>query len=171
MNPNPASVDAHAFCAAWNAGEAGSSPVEGPTLMPAPPFAPNVGSGKLVSPCVRMHCENFSIACFRAADSGGGCPPFGKSDRQLCIADWNAGELTATPLTLRCGPEPERWLCWISNPPRPLPPGSGKLDTPCVRMHCANLSPAAAFSVEALFAGEEEPHAASARPAPSTATK
>jgi hypothetical protein len=55
-----------------------------------------------------MHRENWSIAVFLAADSGGGWPPFGSLDRQLCIADSNAGALTLTPLTVIEEPEPAR---------------------------------------------------------------
>lgn len=124
------------------------------------PPEPNVGSGKFVSPCSRMHRENWSIAAFRAADRGGGCPPFGSCERQLLIADWNAGPLTLTPLTLSEGPEPARCEAWIWIPPLPLPAGSGKLGTPCDRMQFANLTIRSGLA--ALVAGSwDEPHAAS----------
>jgi hypothetical protein len=39
-------------------------------------LAANTGSGEFGTPCVRMHCENFSAACFLASVSGGlGRPP------------------------------------------------------------------------------------------------
>ena len=113
MKPKPAPVGLHAFCAAWNAGERGLIPLEDPMSIPTPPFAPNVGSGKLGTPCERMHWENLSIAAFWLADSGCGCPPFGRYERQLCIADWNAGAETLTPLTVIDAPEPARCDCWI----------------------------------------------------------
>ena len=112
MKPIPAPVvEAHAFCAAWNVGDRGLIPLEGPKRRPMPPFEPNVGSGKFVTPCERMHCEKRSSAARRLADSGGGWPPFGRYERQLCIADWNAGALTATPFTVIDVPEPAICFC------------------------------------------------------------
>lgn len=94
-------------------------------LIPAP-CELNVGSGKFVIPCARMHCENLSACWRRAADSGGALPPLGSFERHVCIADRNASELTVTPLT-----EVDPGVCWICSPWV----RSGKLDTPCARMH------------------------------------
>jgi hypothetical protein len=107
-----------------------------------------------------MHRANWSIADFRAADSGGGWPPLGSSDRQLCIADLNAGALTLTPFTVIDEPEPTRADDWISIPPLPLLPGSGKLGTPCARMHFAKATILSVFAA-LVDASEDEPHAAS----------
>lgn len=133
-------------------------PLCGRTERPIRPPGPNAGSGKFGSPWVRMHWENFSIAARWLADSAGGRPPFGSFEWQACIALWNFGELTATPLTLREPPDPT--FCWIWMPPVPLLPGSGKLGTPLARMHFANVtiwSRAAARLVD----GDDEPQAAS----------
>jgi hypothetical protein len=151
-----------AFWAAWNAGEFGSIP---PLLLSCSwtPPPPNVGSGKPEIPCARMHCENWSICCRRAAESCRGLPPFGSFERHACIADWNAGPLTLTPLTL----VPFGDAC-TSIPPLPFAPGSGKLGTPCVRMHEANCSAlawlagsAAPVPVPPLEFDADEPQAAS----------
>jgi hypothetical protein len=90
-------------------------------------------------------------------------------ERQVCIADWNAGELTDTPLTVIDPPEPAR--CWISSPPWPLEPGSGKFGTPCERTHCANASMSARLPPAALwFDEDDDPHAPSAKPPAATAS-
>jgi hypothetical protein len=110
-----------------------------------------------------MHRENLSIAARRAADSGGGRPPFGSFDWQLRIADWNAGASTDTPLTFNDGPEPARWLCWICRPPPPLLDGSGKFGTPWARMHCAYARKSEALTADTVAREPDEPHAASPR--------
>jgi hypothetical protein len=161
------------FWAAWNAGELGSIPLPGPpmrTLTPPPGPVPIVGSGKFDTPCARMQLDIASasarILALCAAD---GTPPFGMNLRHVCIADWNAGALTATPSTLSDAPDPARWLDWIAKPPLPLLPGSGKLGTPLARMHFANAIGefVVAEAKEAEEAGDlpgaELPQAASSR--------
>ncbi len=113
-----------------------------------------------------MHRENASIWLRRAADSGGGWPPFGRYDLHACIADWKAGPSTLTPLTLVVP-----GVFWTTTPPLPFDVGSGKFCTPWERMHEANASPrawSAGFAVVPLPAPfpeefDEEPHAASGR--------
>src|ERR1700676_3146313 len=92
-----------------------------------PPELLNCGSGKLVTPCARMHCENlraFCSACRCWAADG-----LGSRDWHAFWAVWNVGELGSMPL-----PEP------MAIPPPPEL-GSGKFVTPCLRMHRENLSP------------------------------
>jgi hypothetical protein len=61
--PLPGRIFPHACRADWNPGEDGSSPEPGEMLMlPLPP-----GSGKLVTPWARMHCENSSAGSAPAA--------------------------------------------------------------------------------------------------------
>ena len=113
-----------------------------------------------------MHCANASIWFRRAADSGVGLPPFGRCDLHACIADWNAGPLTLTPLTFVVP-----GVFWTTTPPLPLAVGSGKFCTPWERMHEAKASPrawSAGSAVVPLPAPleeefDEEPHAASER--------
>ena len=64
-----------------------------------------------------------------------GWPPFGRCDLQACIADWNAGPLTLTPLT-----NVVPGVLWTTIPPLPLAFGSGKFCTPWERMQEANAS-------------------------------
>jgi len=82
-----------------------------------------------------MHAENASIAFRRLSDRACGVPPFGRSDLHACIADWNAGPLTLTPLTCVLP-----LIAWTFSTPPPFVVGSGKLRTPCERMHDANSS-------------------------------
>jgi len=140
--------------------------------MPTPPPGPvaNTGSGKFGTPCERMQRAMARAAAFIFAVSAAeGVPPLGRYLRQVCIAAWNAGALTETPLTVIELPEPARWPAWIRMPPWPLFPGSGKLGTPCERMHSANAIPL--FCLVALVPGslpEEEPPQAAARIAVTT---
>jgi hypothetical protein len=81
----------HARDALWNCGELVVSCASAiATLLPLEKF----GSGKLGTPCVRMHCAKLSN---RAWDCGLGAPPPAPpddaSDWHACEADWNAGEL------------------------------------------------------------------------------
>src|ERR671934_1470257 len=117
-----------AFCAAWKTGERGSIPLEGPIRNDACP-PENCGSGNFGTPCARMQAENLSAwACIFACSAGlGGCPPVGGYFRQAFCAFWKAGESGLTPFNVTL----------------PLAEGSGKFDTPCERMHDANLRIAA----------------------------
>jgi hypothetical protein len=108
-----------------------------------------------------MHCANRSIALRWLADKGGGWPPFGSLERHDFMADWNAGPLTATPLT--DVPDGVTWI-WT-----PWPDGSGKLGTPLARMHRAKPTIAPDLNGDATLAPEgdaaldpglEEPQAA-----------
>jgi hypothetical protein len=56
-----------------------------------------VGSGKVGSPCLRMHCANLSIASLRLSDPCRDGPPPGINLKQVRCADWNAGEEGFTP--------------------------------------------------------------------------
>lgn len=131
---------AQILLAAWNAGELGSTP--GPPIWTkVPPLEPlwTVGSGKSGTPCARMHLAIASAAfCKPGADSAVEPPLPGSWEWQVCIADWNAGALTGTPLTVIVWPDPVVCLAWIRMPPAPLPAGSGKFGTPCARMHFEN---------------------------------
>lgn len=74
---------------------------------PPPGPVPNVGSGKFGTPCDRMHLAIASAAVLSLADcDADGRPPFGRYEWHVCIADWNAGPLTATPLTIIEAPDP-----------------------------------------------------------------
>lgn len=108
-----------------------------------------------------MHFARLSIASFALAD---GCPadgpPFGSNLPQAFWADWKAGELGLIP---ELGSM--LMLIW---PPEDL--GSGKLDTPCERMHWENLSPAAWRLGVAALGVPDDPHAAIARADPTAST-
>src|SRR5258707_7821011 len=106
-----------------------------------------------------MHWANLRIAAFRLADSAGGVPPPGSFERQVRIADWNAGAFTLTPLTVRFCGVPAR--AWITIPPLLLLPGSGKFGTPWARMHLANTT--GWPSLAAPLFDDDAPHAASIR--------
>jgi hypothetical protein len=111
-----------------------------PTLPPGPPVT--CGSGKLGTPCERMHWAILSaFARIAVMPPGGPLPPCGSFELQACDADWNAGALTGTPLTVIVWPEPARCEAWICTPPPLLAVGSGKLGTPCERIQLANAIP------------------------------
>jgi hypothetical protein len=80
-------------------------------------------------------------------------------DLQACIADWNAGALTDTPLTFNDGPEPERSDCWIASPPEFDAVGSGKFDTPWERMHFAKAIASEYLEAEEVLDLLEPPQA------------
>src|SRR5579864_7139474 len=78
-----------------------------------------------------MHAENASAACCAFAICAGvGRRPFGSSLLHACCAARNFGDPGSTP-------EPE--LSWMT----PCPFGSGKLTSPCERMHAENFAPSA----------------------------
>ena len=97
-----------------------------------------------------------------------GWPPFGRSDLHVFIADLNAGPFTWTPFT-----DVLSGVCWTRRLSWP-PLGSGKLGTPCERMHRANFNPCALLTaaffapVDAALSELEldEPQPATAMPAP-----
>src|SRR5580700_9220847 len=133
----------HFRCAASNAGDCGSTPAP-PSWTPIPPPGPllTVGSGKFGTPCDRMHCAILSAFAFTCAIPPGSAFGLGMYFWQVFIADWKAGALTGTPLTVIVCPWPLRCEDWIWSPPPPLAPGSGKFGTPWERMQLANCSPA-----------------------------
>ena len=158
-------IDPHAAWADLNAGELGSMPLPGVRRSSAP-LPENVGSGKLDTPCERMHCENWSARFRWPADGGPDLPPFGSFEWHACSPDLNAGELTATPLT-----DVPPFVCCTLSPPLM----SGKFGTPCARMHSENAMKLACFPATAceaafvaLFEFDEPPHAASAMLVPAT---
>lgn len=125
------------------------------TPKPAPGAgAVATGSGNVDRPCARMHLDIASIASFWVSEA---CPwtgpPFGNSFEHADWADWKAGDWGLIP-------EP------IGNWRPPPPPGSGKLGTPCERMHCANLIPALPLEADWLFDLPDDPHAFSATAQP-----
>jgi hypothetical protein len=87
-----------------------------------PPFL--FGSGKLGTPCERMHCANLMSLARVAGETELDVPP----PRRLwhaCLAARYVGEFWSMPS-----------LAVILNPTDPFSTvGSGKLDTPCERMH------------------------------------
>jgi hypothetical protein len=114
------SSDRHACIADLYWGEFGSTPGER-GISPE-----DFGSGKLGTPCVRMHLASLS-ACAGGTRLFGTEKPAGNSDLHRSDALWNAGEL-ATPLGNT-----------VSGPLV----GSGKFGTPWDRMHRAYLSSSA----------------------------
>src|SRR5215469_8275747 len=80
-----------------------------------------VGSGKLGTPCFRMHCAVATSCSFCCSEACVGGPPPGNSFLQMARAASTAGEAGLTPVPAMLIP--------------PLPVGSGKLGTPWLRMH------------------------------------
>src|ERR1700685_1921784 len=124
----PGISDSQACTAALNAGELSFSPW---CSMCTPP-PENVGSGKLGIPCERMHA-----AAFRYCDCSCGViwwlepspgPPPGISLLQACCADLKWGLPVIAGVTLIATLTPLPWVEIF---------GSGKLATPCERMHAA----------------------------------
>lgn len=119
-----------------------------------PPLSWNLplgdGSGKEVSPCLRMHALN-SAALFSSAVVGAWAlsDPGGASDLHAWSAELNCGKVV-----MPCGRLNVPWAV-----------GSGKFVTPWKRMHCANwtslaepvleaVAPAAVAAVELAPGGE-----------------
>jgi hypothetical protein len=95
-----------------------------------------------------MHSANLS-ACWRwLADIDGAPPSFGKYLWQACWAERNAGDCASLGVSAIL----------------PLESGSGKLDTPCERMHRANWRPGVMLAAAVLEGLDDDPHAASERP-------
>jgi hypothetical protein len=100
---------------------------------------PWLGSGKAVTPCVRIQVANVR-ACARPgtplAPPAVDAWPLGSNLRHACRAEVNAGEWpSALPeprcvLMVACTPPPELENC-----------GSGKFGTPCERMQTENATP------------------------------
>jgi len=103
--------------------------------MAIPPPAGNVGSGKFGTPCLRMH-RALAIAAWRCAaeTGGGGPPPPGSSFLHAFSAAWNAGPLKVMPSTVSASLPGVLLTPWKPSPPGPAL-GSGKFETPWVRMH------------------------------------
>jgi hypothetical protein len=119
-------------------------------MTPVPP--PNgsggtevLGSGKLETPCRRMHCATVSMLASACAEGGGPDPgpPPGRSFRHFACAALNAGDERSIP-----GPS------W-----KPPPLGSGKLGTLLERMHLAYAS-----NADCTSPGPDEPEPAAASP-------
>lgn len=111
--------------AAWKAGEFGLIPYWVTDCGPPLELAP--GSGKLVTPCWRMHCANSS--CWVLAWEDGRdvlLPLVGSYFWQALLAAWKLGALGFMPL----------WVIDLELP-LGLALGSGKLVTPWNRMHSA----------------------------------
>jgi hypothetical protein len=134
-----------------------SCPIRSPILP-----SRNTGSGKFDTPAYACIARTRGPA-LAALTPGFGAPPV-ISFWHAFIADWNAGDLTsivdgsAIPKILMDGPDGV------------APPGSGKPDTPCERMHSAKAS--CAEVLEAPVAAEPlgavpVPHAARATGRPS----
>jgi hypothetical protein len=103
-------------CAAWNCGKLGSMPRGRLNWKPWP----TIGSGKLGTPWDRMHAAYWSAASCSAAE-GPPPVPWGNSVSHALTAAWYPGASLSTPAG-NC------------------PPGSGKVETPCDRMHWANAN-------------------------------
>ena len=103
-----------------------------------------------------MHSENSTAASFWEREIGGRGWPALNAFMHTFSAAWNAGAW----IFIVGGIEMPR----IEMPDVAAPPGSGKLDTPCARMHLATVSPApllALFDVPAaLTPTPAPPHAA-----------
>jgi hypothetical protein len=107
-----------------NAGE--SALVAAGSWITDPPLLGNVGSGKLGTPCLRMHCALVIAASFWLSGSGNpSLLPPGSSFLHDCWADWNAGDCLSRLEGLKGSP---------------FAGGSGKFGTPCDRMQVENLS-------------------------------
>lgn len=143
-------VTPHLVAACLNAGDFGSIPGPSANIIPrsastrvVPAGGVSVGSGKSDWPFARMHAANLKAACRSLSDIVGGPPLNGAYRLHACWAAWNAGDFA----------EPGGMLI----PPPGL--GSGKLGTPCERMHWASSSPKSGFVAPSLL---EDPQAASA---------
>ncbi len=116
------------------------------------------GSGKLVTPCDRMHLENLSAAVWAEAVIFGCVLEPGIRWPQSCCARRNDGDW---------GSMPELGV----NRTLPLALGSGKFETPCDRMHAENRSASeSATDLDRAWWLVEEPHAdaRAAHPTPSS---
>jgi hypothetical protein len=107
-------------------------PLSLPMRIWAPPFSPNVGSGKFSMPCSRMQRAWASAAslnsCCWSSESSGGSISLRYRSHALVAASNSSGVVSSSGPTLKaCLP--------------PLELGSG-MSTPFSRMHCANSSPA-----------------------------
>lgn len=115
------------------------------------------GSGKLGTPCKRMHLENLSAAvCADAVIFGGVFGPGIRCWHASC-ARWDDGD---------CRSRPELGVSSIL----PFVPGSGKCGTPCDRMHAEYWTACeSAIDRDREWWSVEEPHAASSamQPTPS----
>jgi hypothetical protein len=105
---------------------------------------PGSGSGKFVTPCARMHSACLS---WDASDGlGFTWASSACTVRQARWADWNAGDRLSTGPALDVVP---------------FDVGSGKLGTPCERMHAANLRPTEARVAPAVVVDlPDDPHPA-----------
>src|SRR5271156_827169 len=92
--------------AAWNCGDPVLRPLLPPALMVqlGRPFDPSVGSGKLLSPCERMHAEYFSASFISSVRE---CPDAPAEPGEDGGLEAEAGEFTcATPPLLEPPPQP-----------------------------------------------------------------
>lgn len=110
-----------------------------------------VGSGKVFSPCARMHWARWTSSTLTASGDGAEAV-LAASARFLhaLMADWNAGDCRLTPAPAIC--------CPTSSPGV----GSGKLGTPCARMQSASLIPAVSRLEAEMLGLAEDPQAATA---------
>jgi hypothetical protein len=122
---------------------------------PWAPVAELLGSGKLGTPCARIHREKCSAASFWLSLICGGPPLLGPPPHAFW-ADSNAGEN---------GLIPELGVIASS----PFDDGSGKFVTPCARMQLENLSPCDDSLASVLDFFDEDPQAASASASETTA--
>jgi hypothetical protein len=162
----------HASAACLNAGELVSidfgiarkyPPLPTIALLPWFDGGEVVGSGKPEIPCLRIHADTSSIRARACGDEASGPgAPFGSRRWHERNADWNAGDSMVLGEPIRTA--------------LPLTFGSGKLDTPCERMHLENATPdstALAADTEALAPSvwlvELPPHPATSTPLTSAA--
>jgi hypothetical protein len=111
----------HALLAVWNAGVV--------SLNFALSNAPWLfGSGKLGTPCDRIHRAHRTSAAIFGEGPVAGCTPAGSNARQVWLADLYVGLLEFRSLP---GPP----LIENATPPPAGVVGSGKSETPCERIH------------------------------------
>ncbi len=151
-----------------------SCPIRSPILP-----SRNTGSGKFDTPAYACIARTRGPA-LAALTPGFGAPPV-ISFWHAFIADWNAGDLTSIVGGSAIAKIENDGLHWprrdgrshkilMDGPDGVAPPGSGKPDTPCERMHSAKAS--CAEVLEAPVAAEPlgavpVPHAARATGRPS----
>jgi hypothetical protein len=117
--------------------------------------APVVGSGKSLTPCARMHsaaARNSRFVAAVLAFDAAGFPP-GSSLEHAFSAAWNDGDPTMIPVS--------------ASEKLPKLSGSGKLVTPCERMHAEYLTAVARTEARLVLLLDllEEPQSASANAA------
>jgi hypothetical protein len=152
LGPTFGSSDSQALKAVRTSGELGWIP-----FMAESGIRPwLLGSGKLGTPCARMHEAKATIALAAAACSAwlrGGGPP-GRYLRQACIAAWNWGEFgSAFPVTTTPPIEMELFDAFAAEPTAAWNPCAVRQDASSARLGVAELDVATPTVELLLVAG------------------